>query len=104
MATAIAATSTSNAAAIAAAIQWQSDVIKWQSDTIKWQSDAIKWPSDAIKGPSDAIKGPSVALTCFEMRGLSESLAALTAKNAALERERNELRDKLSKQVRATDG
>jgi VIT1/CCC1 family predicted Fe2+/Mn2+ transporter len=43
-------------------------------------------------------------LAMGEMRGLSDGLAALAAKNAALERERNELRDKLSKQVRATDG
>ena len=43
-------------------------------------------------------------LAMGEMRGLSDGLAALASKNAALERERNELRDKLSKQVRATDG
>ena len=43
-------------------------------------------------------------LAMGEMRGLSNGLAALADKNAALERERNELRDRLSKQVRATDG
>ncbi|KOO53084.1 hypothetical protein Ctob_013386 [Chrysochromulina tobinii] len=40
-------------------------------------------------------------LAMGEMRGLSDGLAALAAKNAALERERNELRDKLSKQGEA---
>ena len=43
-------------------------------------------------------------LAMGEMRGLSNGLAAMADKNAALERERNELRDRLSKQVRAPDG